>query len=396
MAFVALPSSKAKRRKPIALSIEDVASCFLSDDQSIFDRFTRSRGTSDSRTCEAPARHLRYYPALGIVYGTVDAASLDRLLTTLPIKHVSGPLATSLIRPIDRLQLASPTQAVTWGISTLNIPALWNRGFTGKSIAVGHLDSGVDITHPTLRNAVRAFAFIDEGGEIDTFQTQAFDSDDHGTHTAATIAGRESNGKRVGVAPAAELHSAVVIEGGLTQVRILAGMEWALAQGVRIVNISLGVRGFTEDFHPLTRRMREAGVFPVFAVGNEGVNSSRAPGNYNEALSVGAVDESGAVASFSSSDEIGSGRFVPDLVAPGRHVQSALAGGGYLSMSGTSMSAPHLAGLAALLLEANPEASVDRLEQAIFASCRTSPSLPANRAGLGVPDAEVAMQNILN
>lgn len=395
MAFVA-PSRSRAHRRPIQLSAEDLASHFLSDGRSVFSKLERFSAAGRNRLGPAPFRHLRYFPELGIVYGTADGAGLRRLLDSLPIERVTGPLSASLVRPIDRIQIARPTLPVSWGVAAMNVPALWSRGITGKGVSVGHLDTGIDGDHPTLRGALKEFALFDDGGELDTFQAQAFDTDEHGTHTAATIAGRPVSGVHIGVAPGANLVSGIVIEGGLTQVRIIAGMEWAIQKKVQVLNISLGIRGFTEDFHLLTRRMRDLGILPVFAVGNEGINTSRAPGNYDEALSVGAADENGAVPQFSSSEEIEAGRVVPDLVAPGTHVQSAMPGGGYLSMSGTSMATPHIAGLAALLLEAKPDASVDQLERAIFSSCRKTASMSPERAGLGMPRADLALQEILS
>ena len=109
------------------------------------------------------------------------------------------------------------------------------------------------------------------------------------------------------------------------------------------------------------RHARAQGILPLFAVGNEGPGTSRSPGNYVEALSVGATDRDDDVALFSSSQRFDrqSDLIVPDLVAPGVSVISARPGGGSQSMDGTSMATPHTAGLAALLLEAKPDATVD-------------------------------------
>jgi subtilisin len=158
--------------------------------------------------------------------------------------------------------------------------------------------------------------------------------------------------------------------------------------------MSLGFRGFLNDFLPLTQRIRELGVLPVFAVGNEGPGTSRSPGNYPEALSVGASDEQGRVPLFSSSQQFQRARqpIVPDLVAPGVGIVSARPGGGYQEMDGTSMATPHVAGLAALLLEAAPDATPDRVEQAIFASCTRTPQMTEVRANRGIPDAPRALE----
>jgi len=166
-------------------------------------------------------------------------------------------------------------------------------------------------------------------------------------------------------------------------------MDWAIGAGVRILNMSLGFRGFLNDFLPLTRRIRERGVLPVFAVGNEGPGTSRSPGNYPEALSVGAVDESGAIPLFSSSQRFQRSNqpIVPDLVAPGAGVISARPGGGYQAMDGTWMAPPPGAGLAALLFEAAPTATPAEVETAIFASCALGERMTEERANRGMPDA---------
>jgi subtilisin len=395
MAYVKMQraGSRSHGRLAIELSLDDLARCFVTDDRSVFRRIAES--AKHGRRPNAGDTHIRYFPSLGVILGTVDEALLSTLLDRLPIKHVSAPLAASLIRPLDRRLIASPSRAVTWGISRLGIEAVWNRGFTGAGVKIAHLDTGVDPDHATLKNAVVDFAFFDDGGEIDTLHPNAFDTDDHGTHTAATMIGRAVGGKHVGMAPAAQLASAAIIEGGWTQARILGGMQWAIDKRARIINISLGVRGFSNDFLLLTQRLRGAGLLPVFAVGNEGVNTSRAPGNYDEALSVGASGDPDDIPTFSSSEEIDSVRSVPDLVAPGQNIESALAGGGFLSMSGTSMSAPHISGLAALLVEARPDATVDQLEQAIFLSCTQLGGVAPVREGRGVPSANRALDALL-
>jgi subtilisin len=131
----------------------------------------------------------------------------------------------------------------------------------------------------------------------------------------------------------------------------------------------------------LTRVLRSKGVLPVYAVGNEGPGTSRSPGSYREALSIGACGRDGAVPAFSSSQRFDRSMDppVPDLVAPGVEVISARPRGGWQVMDGTSMAAPHVTGLAALLLQARPEASVDEIEKAILASCKRPKR--ATRAG---------------
>ncbi len=340
-----------------------------------------------------PGEAYRFFPELGIVLGTVDHAGLVALRSDPDVVSVFGAPALSPIRP-RAVRAAKLDKAHTWGLDRLGAPALWQRGLTGKGVLVGHLDTGVDGRHPTLAGAVAHFAEFDLMGRAITPSPKPRDSDEHGTHTAATIAGRAVGGRHVGMAPGARLASATVIEGGDTVARVLGGMDWSLGLGVRVLSLSLGFRGYWPDFLAVTRILRRKGVLPVFAVGNEYAGSSRSPGNYSEALSVGASDAKDQVADFSSSQRFDRklDPIVPDLVAPGVDVVSAKPGGGYQSMDGTSMACPHIAGLAALLLEAKPKVTVSRLEKAIFASCKRPRSMPAERGGHGIPSAVTALE----
>jgi subtilisin family serine protease len=340
-----------------------------------------------------PGEAYRIFPQLGIMLGTVDHDGLVALRKDPEVVSVVGAPALSPIRP-RAVRAATLASAITWGLELLGAPALWERGLTGKGVLVGQLDTGIDGEHPTLEGAVAHFAEFDLMGREVTPPPKPKDSDAHGTHTAATIAGRAVGGRHVGMAPGAKLASAAVIEGGDAVARVLGGLDWALGKGVRVLSLSLGFRGYWPDFLAITRILRRKGVLPVFAVGNEYAGSSRSPGNYSEALSVGACDRKGRVADFSSSQRFDRklDPIVPDLVAPGVDIVSAKPGGGYQSMDGTSMATPHVAGLAALLLEAKPKASVKRLEAALLASCTRPKGMSPERGGKGIPHGVAALE----
>jgi subtilisin len=143
--------------------------------------------------------------------------------------------------------------------------------------------------------------------------------------------------------------------------------------------------------------LRNRGILPVIAVGNEGPGTSRSPGNYDIVLSVGASDDRDRVADFSSSQKFARpvDPFVPDLVAPGVSVLSSLPGGKFGKLDGSSMATPHIAGLAALLWQAKPGATVDEIEAAIFSSCRLPSTMKKERANRGFPDAVVAHAKLM-
>ena len=339
---------------------------------------------------------VRYYPNLGVAYGTVTREGLAARNEDGRVSEVTGAPALVPSRP-TKVASAQLRQRLTWGIKALRAEDLWKDGLTGRGVLVGHLDTGVDGRHRALRTAIKHFARFDFLGRKVSPTPDPHDTEDHGTHTAATIAGRPVGNKHVGVAPRADLASAVVIEGGDVVARVLGGMDWAVGRRVRVLSMSLGFPGMWPDFRPLTRVLRLRNVLPVFTVGNEGPGTSRSPGNYGITLSVGATDRARRVAFFSSSQRFKrkTDPLVPDLVAPGVGVISAKPGRGYQAMDGTSMATPHIAGLAALLIEAKPRVDVDKLERAIFASCRRSPRMAPGRSNRGMPDAVRALRELM-
>ena len=175
---------------------------------------TSGRRTTSTRL-KIDRRQLagRYYPHLGVMLGTVNASGLQALRRDPRVETISGSPAISLIRPTHKAE-ASLTQRLTWGMRAMKIDRLWKQGLTGRGILIGHLDTGADGTHPALSGAFAGFADFDDLGREVRPAPRPYDTDDHGTHTAATIAGRPVRGRSVGVAPRASLASAIVIEGG--------------------------------------------------------------------------------------------------------------------------------------------------------------------------------------
>lgn len=334
-----------------------------------------------------------HFPNLGLMLGTVTREGLASLRKDERVEKVLSAPQLRLIRPV-RVTAATLKTQVTWGITFLKAPKLWDQGLTGKGVRVGHLDTGADGKHAALRKAIASFAEFDSFGQLVKPAPKAHDTDEHGTHTAATIAGRPVQGKSVGVAPGADLISAIVIEGGNVIARILGGMDWAVSQKVRVLSLSLGIPSSPPmpEFDPILRILRARNILPVIAVGNEGPGTSRPPGNHTEPISVGAIDKNKAVADFSSSQRFNRklDPLVPDLVAPGVDIISAMPGGGFQSMDGSSMATPHVAGLAALLFEAKPSATINDVEKAIYNSCSIA-TIPQERGNRGFPDAVRAL-----
>jgi len=355
-------------------------------------RISRSFLSATPAGSHGPA--CRNFPRLGVMIGYTDALGAAALAADPAVEMLAPAAAPSLIRPVRRAPAASARSAEpAWGVTALEAPRLWRAGITGAGVRIGHLDTGVDADHAALRGRLAAWAEFDADGKRVT-KSVPRDPDGHGTHTAGTLAGGKASGGAIGMAPSAKLCSAMVIEGGRVLLRILAGMEWVIGEGARVLSMSLGIRGYTPFAVELVVRLREAGVLPVIAIGNEGPGTSRSPGNYPEALSVGAVDRRGQVADFSSSMrfERAVEPTAPDIVAPGVEIISARAGGGREVMDGTSMATPHVAGLAALLFSARPQATVAEVEAAVFASARPpAGNVDPLRYGRGSVNAPAAL-----
>jgi subtilisin family serine protease len=335
---------------------------------------------------------VRVFPRLGLAVGIVDASGAESLRNDPLVANIHPAGNLSLIRPVE-VRPARAVAAPSWGVVRLKVPTLWKNGIDGKGVVVGHLDTGVAGDHPALAGAISAFAEFDLAGN-QVSGAKPHDSDEHGTHTAGSIVGRPNPRGAFGIAPGARIASALVIEGGQVIDRILAGLEWIVGRNVRIMSMSLGLRGYTPAFQELIDALRRNNVLPVIAAGNEGPDTSRSPGNYDNVLSVGACAADDTVADFSSSQKFAREQdpYVPDLVAPGVDILSCVPGGKFARMDGTSMATPHVAGLAALLLQARPTASSADLEAAIIGSCLRPASMPDYRANRGVPDAVHALR----
>ncbi len=286
---------------------------------------------------------------------------------------------------------------LTWGLQRLNIQQCWMQGFTGAGVRVGHLDTGVDGKHPALRGRLADFREFDQDG-FPVPQAEPWDSSAHGTHTAGLICGGCTDDLALGVAPEAELCSAMVIEGGKSLVRVLAGLDWMFDCQVQVLCLSLGIPSYNPLFEIVLSRLKTAGVLVIAPVGNRGTGRSCYPANYPGVLAVGSINPSDRVAPFSGSQQFkrSTGFFKPDLVAPGVDIPSARPGGGLQVRSGTSMAAACVAGVAALLFQAQPRATPAQVESALFATCIPFSQSSEYRAGRGLVNPVEALNAVLS
>ncbi|MEO3928225.1 S8 family serine peptidase [Micromonosporaceae bacterium B7E4] len=336
---------------------------------------TAGRSQADLRR-ELDRLHLDYTPYYLVNAVEVDGGAAVRAWLSRRA-DVDQVLVSQRLRPLPASgsprRGAEPAPAVPgWNLGLVGADRVWSQlGVTGSGIVVGGSDSGVDGRHPALSAGFR-------GGDDSWYDPwndsrSPTDLGGHGTHTLATAVGHQ----RVGVAPGAEWVGCVNLDRNLgNPARYLDCLQFMLApfppgadpftdgrpdRAPQVLSNSWGcpaIEGCARDtLQPATSALAAAGIFFVAAAGNTGsfcgsVDDPPAP--YPDVFTVGAVDRLRRVTSFSSRGPAPGGLPKPDLVAPGADVLSALPGGGYGTLSGTSMAAPHLAGVVALMWSANP------------------------------------------
>jgi hypothetical protein len=286
--------------------------------------------------------------------------------------------------------------ALSAALRQLEVDRLWQRGLTGHGVGIGHLDSGVD-PHPALEGRIGGFMQFDDGGNPVPGRSP-FDSGQHGTHTAGLICGGVVDGVAIGAAPQGSLYCGVVIDGGQTILRILRGLCWLAKQPVRVASLPLGIPAYNPVFREAIAALRQRGVLPITAIGNRGAGRFHSPGAYPEVLAVGAVNGEGQVASFSGSLNVPQtlSALKPDVLAPGKRIVSLHPDGQVHALSGTSMSSACVAGLAALLFEACPCASVASVEAALIHSSIPVDAAQSHRCRAGVVNAPAALEHLLS
>jgi subtilisin len=248
--------------------------------------------------------------------------------------------------------------ALTWG---LQVTGVASSPMTGKGVRLCVLDTGFTFAHPDFAGrSITSRSFI-------TGQN-ATDGHGHGTHTAGTAAGPKVPHvlPRYGVAYEADLFIGKVLNnaGSGTDAGILAGIDWAITNKCQVISMSLGApthvgESFSPVFETVAKRALAAGTLMVAAAGNESNRPTLIapvdhPANCPSILAVGALDPTLQVSFFSCAGRNPQGGQV-DIAAPGRNVRSSwLLPQQYNTISGTSMATPHVAGIAALWLQANP------------------------------------------
>lgn len=246
----------------------------------------------------------------------------------------------------------TPTE-IPYGVRQINAPDIWKSGEKGEGTVVAILDTGIDTTHPDLRDRIiDGRNFTSEGDRDDIT-----DLNGHGTHVAGTIAAIENNSGVVGVAPETKLLICKVLnrQGSGGYKGITDAIKWATkwkgpnGERVRVMNMSLGGPYNDSSQYRAILDACSQGIVICVASGNEGDADESSmeysyPANFNECVTVAACDEKKKLAEFSSNS------YQVDVISAGVDVLSTYPTKKYAVLSGTSMATPHVSGALALII----------------------------------------------
>ncbi|MBD1858026.1 MULTISPECIES: S8 family peptidase [Leptolyngbya] len=298
-------------------------------------------------------------------YGLVDAASA-----------VAASIGTSRFAPV-----ADQYRSIgLWGLDAVSAPEVWNAGYTGKDIVVAVIDSGVDFTHSDLNDNIwinqkeisgngiddDCNGYVDDliGWDFLGGDNNPMDSDGHGTHVAGTIAAERNGAGIIGVAFDAKIMPIRALDRQAgSDSSIAQGIVYAANNGADVINLSLGGLAPMPETAMAIQYAAERGSMVVIAAGNKQLSEPEYPAYYAKkwGIAVGAIDENWNMAEFSN--RAGQDSRLPYIVAPGVNIYSTVPNGNYASENGTSMAAPHVAGVIALMLSANPNLTPTQIRQ---------------------------------
>ncbi len=339
------------------------------------------------------------------IYAKADIALLETIAQRPEVARIQPD-------PLGQIQEARPQTTtggrdlIEWGIEMIGANEVWALGFTGQGVIVGGQDTGVEWEHPAIKEKYRGwngttadhnYNWHDAISEIsplhgDTTDDESLnpcglqvdipcDDHNHGTHTVGTMVGDDGDANQIGVAPDAQWIAARNMERGWGKLSTYTDcFEWFLAptdlngqnpdplQAPHVINNSWGcppIEGCNIDnwsiMETAVNNLRAAGVVVVVSAGNDGANCGKVqnPASIFEgSFTVGASNNVDTLGGFSSAGPVmvdGSMRLKPNVVAPGVQVRSCVRNGGYATWNGTSMAGPHVAGVVALMISANPE-----------------------------------------
>jgi minor extracellular protease Epr len=319
--------------------------------QKVIVRF-RSEGAMERLAAKIKGPVRRRFKRFAMVAADLSGREAAALAKDPGVQYIESDYVYQLLGPVTgavRIQEDASSEEYQYGLGNMGVTeALHAQGYTGKGIKVGVIDSGLDSLHPDLD--------VDGGWNFETDDIYYGDVVGHGTHVAGIIAAKRNGYGVVGVAPEADLYSLRVCNPfGCSTSAIINSVQWSIDHHLDIINLSLGGPQRSAALEEVMDRAYQDGVLIVAAAGNSGRSNDSVlyPAKYDSVIAVSAVDEDNRIADFSSRGP------AVELAAPGVDIYSTFAypvfdDHIYMSLSGTSMASPHIAGLAALVMGANP------------------------------------------
>lgn len=285
--------------------------------------------------------------------------------------------------------LNDPGASELWNLDMVDAPAAWNllRGISRSKVRVAVLDTGVDMDHADLQSNLKKSLCVDVTGNK-TVPLRG-DDDGHGTHVAGIIAAEANNGIGVaGVASggsrddsivdlfAVDVFTVVNGESGAYTSDIMEGLQYAVRNNAKVINMSLGYASETQSWEDAllenaVNNVTASNVAVICAAGNDANAQPNYPADFDASISVTSVNKTGAISDFSN---YGSTK---DIAAPGgqhgpienvieQSILSTFPGNNYAGEAGTSMAAPVVSGVAALLYSMNPQMTLDGLKYILY------------------------------
>ncbi len=346
----------------------------------------------------------------------------------------SGKIAANPVNEADKLDRTNPA----WNVTLVNADQVWDLGYTGDEVIVAVMDTGINYNHHDITdNMWQHPDYPGHGYNFVNDSHNTMDYQGHGTHCAGTVAGTGASGTGTGMAPDATIMNLQVLggAGGGTEAGVWSGIQFAIDYGAHIMSLSLG---WQHQWGPDRSTWRttmnnalSAGLIASVAAGNEGgwggqppPSEVRTPGDVpppwthpdqteeggnSAVVSVGSTTSTGNMSGFSSKGPVtwqnvapfndydyspGQGLIRPDIVAPGSDVISLLHSNntGYTTKSGTSMAAPAVAGIMALMLEKNPNMLPEEVSQILEETTMSMGEPKSNIHGSGRIDALAAIE----
>jgi subtilisin family serine protease len=411
-----LETTAASQRLPVLVTLRDQVDTerFSGRPEALIAALHRA--SQDSRNqvpLDGPQRITRFW-LVNAVSLSASPAQIARIAGDRDVASVDLDAKVHAVDTEQPVDAQKSSGKGDWGVTAIGARSVWDAyGITGRGERIGVIDTGVDPTNPDLVGKIAAWKDFVNG------RPTPYDDGAHGTHVAGTLVGGAVGGGAIGVAPGATLVVAKALSGSGSGdgSLLIAAAQWmtdpdgdpATADYPTVISNSWVSPAATDTwFLPMVRAWRALGIVPVFAAGNvAGPGTVGSPASYSESVAVGAVDDTNALADFSSqgpiswssvNDEgLAPGTLVgkPDLVAPGEFVMSSVPGG-YAEMSGTSMAAPHVAGAVALLRQADPAMTADQVIDTLRSTAHDlGPSGPDNQFGAGLVDVFGAVETVL-